>query len=140
MRVTTQSHSYRAAPSSAHPRYQAQQYARSQAPRSSSRMKTSHAMRGLGDGEQIVGPIDARTLRMGPALPSTIHPQAIQQIQDTMAARVAPLVMPSSTDIPVDGATAMPSLSIEGALPGGVAFLLAGALGLLGASFMFGGK
>lgn len=104
-------------------------------------------MKGLGDGEQILGPLNRGNLGIGPSTPRVVtQPQSLQQIQQRVQQTLASQVTstPGTWDGTEDGTgsipftSSMPSLSLEGALPGGVAFLLAGALGLVGASFIFG--
>lgn len=97
-------------------------------------------MRGLG---QLVDP---RSLRMSTSLPSiqSLSPAAVQQMQQTVHQQVASQQANLVTFDTSSSGDAQPmptaSFTIEGALPGGVALLLGGALGLLGASMIFGGK
>ena len=108
----------------------------------------SNRMRGLGDAtlDPSVNRQLGRQLASPPATTAAIQnlsPASLQQMQQAVHQQVSSQQGNLVTFDPTqDTAQPMPSasFSVEGALPGGVAFLLAGALGLLGASFVFGGK
>lgn len=102
-----------------------------------------HGHKGLGDVNASTALTLQRQLQSGRSpRPVTTSPQSIAEMQARATATLAPQMTwtPGTWD-GSDGPAPMPSsFTVEGALPGGVAFLLAGALGLLGASFVFGGK